>query len=358
MLKKAVVLVFACMSIASWISCGTTSSHFVYAALPGPSQIAVFREDPNSGVLTAISGSPFTLGNGPESVAVHPSGKFLYALNVGQSEDDVSLFTLANDGLPTEVTPRVSVGTAPRVLILDAAGSFLYVANDGSNSISSFMVNSSTGALTPVNGSPFPVGMSPLDIKVNPAGTVLYVTGSPNLLAAFSLKAGALTLLATSTGGNDPGNGPNSIAIDPSGTHLYTGNSIDGTISIFMLSPSGTFTHTADSPFTDSLGANPLSLLVLPSGQFLYVADEGSNNIAAYTITSGTGALAAVNSAPFGSEAQPSFLAIDPSGKYLLVGGQSSSGLQAFGVDLGSGSLNTIASYSLGTAPTSIAVNQ
>src|SRR5579864_3834138 len=145
MLKKAVVLVLAGASIASWTACGKTTSHYVYAALPGSSQIAVYREDPNSGVLTALSGSPFPSGAGPQSIAIHPSGKFLYAANGAQGENDVSLFN---------------------------------IANAGSNNVSAFSVSSSNGALTPVQGSPFPVGLSALDMKLNPAGTVLYLTGS------------------------------------------------------------------------------------------------------------------------------------------------------------------------------------
>lgn len=357
MLKKAVVLILACVSIAGWTSCGSTVSHYVYAALPGPSQIAAYREDPNSGVLTALSGSPFTLGNDPQSIAVHPSGKFLYALNVGDAEDDVSLFTIASDGALSEVTPRMPVGTVPRVLVIDAAGSFLYVANDGSNNVSAFSIDSSSGTLTAVLGSPFPVGLAPLDMKVNPAGNVLYVTGSPNILASFSLNAGALTLADRSSFSDEPGNGPNAIAIDPTGSFLYTANTLDSTISIFMLGSSGTFTE-ASAPFGEAIGANPQALLIHPSGTYLYVANEASNNIAVYTITSGTGALNVISTSPFGSEAQPAFLAADPSGKYLLVGSQSSAGIETFGIDISSGSLNTIATYSTGNTPTSIVVVQ
>jgi 6-phosphogluconolactonase (cycloisomerase 2 family) len=358
MLKRAAVFIFACVSLACWTSCQTTSSHYVYAALPNSSQIAAFREDPNSGILTALSGSPFTLGNGPQSIAVHPSGKFIYAVNIGNggtSEDDVSLYTIASDGALTEVTPRMNVGTTPKVIAMDTAGTFLYVANAGSNNISVFSIDSSSGALTGVSGSPFPVGLSPLDIKLNPAGNVLYVTGSPNILASFTLSSGVLALADRSGPGNAPGNGPNSIAIDPTGSFLYVANNIDSTISIFTIDSSGIFTATPNL-FAETTGDNPLALLVHPKGQYLYVANAQPNNIAAYTIDSTTGALTVLTDSPFGSETQPSFLAIDPSGKYLLVGGQSSSGIQAFGVDLGTGSLNSIDTYPTGNAPTSIVV--
>lgn len=365
MLKKAFVFAFACVSLASWISCGKTTSHFVYAALPGPSQIAVFREDPNSGVLTAISGSPFPGGSSPHSIAVHPSGKFLYAANAGQGQNDVSLFTISSDGVPTEVTPRTTAGTVPTLLAIDAAGAFLYVANGQSNNVSVFAIDSGSGALTQVPNSPFAIGLSALDMKLNPAGTVLYVTGSPNVLAAFSLSSvgsGSMPLLARSGPGNEPDNGPFGIAIDPGGSLLFTANTTFNTISIFTLDPSGLFTVTANSPISNTSGINPLSLLVDSAGKFLYVANEGSGNITAYSIvTSTTDAntvtLNAVPTGPsFASEAQPNFLAADPNGKYLLVGGQSSAGIQSFGVDTSTGTLTSIATYSTGNNPSSIVV--
>jgi len=133
---------------------------------------------------------------------------------------------------------------------------------------------------------------------------------------------------------------------------------VDSTISIFTISSNGTFAETAASPFGEAIGSNPLSLLVHPSGMFLYAANEQSSNIAAYTISSGTGAITVLSTSPFGSEAQPSFLAADPSGKYLLVGSQSSAGIQSFGIDGSTGSLNSIATYSTGNTPSSIVVIQ
>src|ERR1022692_4055287 len=142
MLQKALVLVFAVASIAICVSCGSTANHYVYATLPAANQVIAYREDPNSGVLTLISGSPYPAGDGAFSLVLHPSGKFLYVANPGQNENDISLFAIASDGVLTEVPPRTPiahVGSAsqPKLLVMDTAGGFLYVANAGSNNISS-----------------------------------------------------------------------------------------------------------------------------------------------------------------------------------------------------------------------------
>jgi DNA-binding beta-propeller fold protein YncE len=368
MLQKALVLVFVFASIASFISCGSTTSHFLFATLPAANQVASYRVDPNSGVLTQIAGSPFPAGDGAQSLVIHPSGKFLYVANPGLSENDISLFTIASDGVLTEVTPRTSVaplGTLPQLLAMDPAGNYLYVANAGSNNISVFSIASGSGALAAVTGSPFFIGLAPLNMQVAPSGNFLYVSSATSLsgtsagsgsIAGFSVNAGILTLVGlTSTDGIDPAG----LAIDPTSTFLYVANTRSSTISIFTIDSSGGgLTEVSGSPLND-VDQDPNALIVDPTGKFLYVAHGGSsNNIATYSIPPATGFPVVISDSPFASEGNPSFLAADPSGKYLYVGNQppGSPGIQAFGV--AGGSLNTIFTYGVGNTPSSIAVLQ
>jgi len=108
MLKKAAALFLVCASVVTWIACGSTSSHYVYAAIPQANQVIAYREDPNSGVLTPLPASPFTAGLGVQALALHPSKKFLYVANSG--ENTISLFTIASSRALTEVTPRGAAG--------------------------------------------------------------------------------------------------------------------------------------------------------------------------------------------------------------------------------------------------------
>ncbi len=95
-----------------------------------------------------------------------------------------------------------------------------------------------------------------------------------------------------------------------------------------------------------------------PSGKYLYVANQVSNNVAAYSITS-AGLPAALTTSTttnaFGTESSPSFLVAEPSGKYLFVGNQgASAGIQEFSVS--NGSLTALSTYGVGNTPSSIAV--
>lgn len=368
MLQKALVLTFVIASIASCIGCGTTASRYVYATVPNANQVKVYREDPNSGVLTEIAGSPYPAGDGAISAVLHPSGKFLYVANPGQNENDISLFLIASNGTITEVTPRTSIGPSasqPKLLVMDPAGGYLYVMNQGSNNISVFSIDGKNGALTQVPNSPVPIGLPPLNMQLTPSGNYLYVTatGAPDgWIYGFSVNAGVLTSIGTPV--SSDGINPNGLAIDPKGGFLYAANTSSGSISIFTISapstPPGSLSPVAGSPLADTYTA-PVSLILDPKGAFLYVANQASSNVAVYSISSTTGLPTVLTTSTatgaFFTEANPSFLVTDPKGQYLFVGSTGpSAGIQSFSVS--GGNLIAIFTYSIGNTPSSIAVSK
>jgi len=367
MLKKAVALFLVCAGLAACLSCGKTTNHYLYAAIPNSSQILAYREDPNSGALTPLSSSPFTAGPGVTSIVIHPSKQFFYAANSG--ENDISLFTIAVGGGITEVTPRTSLtplgGTTPAYLVMDSAGSYLYVGNSESRNILVFSISttsSSLGALTQV-GTATLLGMTPLNMVLAPSGNFLFVTGggSPSYIEVFSVNSGVLTLLQL----QQTGLNPYGLAIDPSGSYLYTGNFTDNSISEFSISTSSTAvaTHTVLAQLPGSpIGttySSPISLLVDNSGKYLYVANQGSSYISGYAIGTAAGSaggLSLLTSSPFAANSQPSLIAIDPDGQYLFVGNQKSAAIESFSLATSSGDLSEVGSYAVGNTPSSIAV--
>jgi 6-phosphogluconolactonase (cycloisomerase 2 family) len=354
MLKKAAALLFVCASMATWVGCGSTSSRYLYAAIPASNEIVMYREDPNTGVLTQLTGSPVSAGSAVQSLVMHPSGKFLYAANSGDGPPgDISLFTVSTTGVITEVTPRTNVGSTPTVLAMDSAGSFLYVGNAGSGSISAFSIDSGTGALTEVAGSPFQIGLPALSMKVAPSGSVLYVTigGNPGVIEAFNLTQG---VLSASVPGSPflTGKSPYGLVIAESGGFLYTANTLDNSISKFTIGTDGSLTELSE--IGEQYSA-PVALFIDKSGAFMYVANQGSSNLAAYSIGS-DGSLSLLTNSPFGTGAGPNSLVSDSSGKHLFVGSQQASGVQSFSLDASNGTLTSVATYSGGSTTSSIAV--
>jgi 6-phosphogluconolactonase (cycloisomerase 2 family) len=368
MLRRAAALLAVGVSIALWVGCAGTENHYVMITIPGGNQVGVYREDPNSGILTALLTSPYALGStsAPQYLVLHPSHKFLYVAN--SQESDIALFTILNGAL-TEVSPRTLAGTAPTILAIDPAGAFLYAGNAGSNSISVYSIDTTRkGQLTPVAGSPFPIGVSPLSMALSKKGDVLYVGGAGGItggfIQGFSLNAGVPTPLKGSpfiTGRN-----PTAITLDNSGSFLYTANFLDNSISEFAIQPDGTLTELAGSPIGEpTTSAAPVQLIFDPSGKFLFVANEsgsagGNGNISVYTIGTATGSaggLTLIANSPFSAGTHPSFMAFDPNGRYLMVANQSAQ-IQVLGWDASAQELTPIIQYATGGTPSSIVVLQ
>jgi 6-phosphogluconolactonase (cycloisomerase 2 family) len=119
-----------------------------------------------TGTLAALSGSPLSTDTSPESLAVDPAGRFLYAANVTAANEVTSYSITPSSGA---LTPASSIGsgTFPLNIVIDPAGQFAYVANENSNDISVYAVNATTGALTQVARSPFAAGVNPRAVAID-----------------------------------------------------------------------------------------------------------------------------------------------------------------------------------------------
>ena len=70
---------------------------------------------------------------------------------------------------------------------------------------------------------------------------------------------------------------------------LYVGNEGSNNISAFLINSDGTLTGVTNSPFSAGLG--PVAIAIAPSKNFLYAVDQNSNQVSAYRINTGNGAL-------------------------------------------------------------------
>jgi 6-phosphogluconolactonase len=131
---------------------------FAYVANQTARTITAYSIDPTTGALTA--GSPLATGSAPQSITVGPAAaNFVYAANVTNTNDVASYAIGSSNGA---LTWQSNAGGArallPVSLAVDPSGQFVYVANQNSGNVSVFTVDAATGALTEVTGSPFPAG--------------------------------------------------------------------------------------------------------------------------------------------------------------------------------------------------------
>jgi 6-phosphogluconolactonase len=115
--------------------------------------VSVFSFDAASGVLRplqTISTIPkgFAGQNDDAEIAIHPSGKFLYASNRGH--DSIAVFAIdANKGTLTLLEYASTKGQSPRHFAIDPTGTLLFAENEKSDDIVIFRIDSGTGRLTP-----------------------------------------------------------------------------------------------------------------------------------------------------------------------------------------------------------------
>ena len=147
---------------------------FAYVASYGSDNLYGYAIDASTGALRPLSGSPFAdMGSGPFDVVIAPSGKFAYVPNsfacCGFS-DRIAAYTIdATRGTLTPMagSPFKVAGTDDQSMAVDPTGKFLYVTSSGGGNISAFTIDSISGALRKVKGSPFgDSGSLPLGISV------------------------------------------------------------------------------------------------------------------------------------------------------------------------------------------------
>jgi 6-phosphogluconolactonase len=88
-------------------------------------------------------------------IAIHPSGKWLFASNRGH--DSIAVFAIdRKTGMLTSAGIFSTGGKEPRHFALDPSGQFLLAENQNSNDIVVFRIDPATGALTQVSKTPAP----------------------------------------------------------------------------------------------------------------------------------------------------------------------------------------------------------
>jgi 6-phosphogluconolactonase len=124
---------------------------YAYVSDEMASTVTAFAYDPNRGVLSEIEDYPllpqdFKGQNTAAEVAVHPSGKFVYASNRG--DDSIVVFACDRDtGKLTFIERDSTEGKTPRNFEIDPSGTFLLAANQDSGTIVVFRIDPKTGRL-------------------------------------------------------------------------------------------------------------------------------------------------------------------------------------------------------------------
>lgn len=236
----------------------------------------------NAGVVTAITGSPYTVPAAPVAAAVAPDGAFMYV----STASGIFVYTIASDGALTLANSSNPISADPAISMqVDGSNAWLVEAISGSPHVYAIPLDTSTG-----------VAASSTEQFANlSASTIQQLVISPdNLNVYVATGAGGTAIIPFNSANKSPfGSVGNiavvnaagaalSVAVDPSGRLLYIGEtaaasgSNSGGLRVFNLSTSK---EISGSPF-GSQGLAPFSILPLSTGDDVYVVNRqvsGSN---------------------------------------------------------------------------------
>jgi 6-phosphogluconolactonase len=222
-----------------------------------------------------------TCSGGPTPPGGNTTAAFVYAVDPAGTIDGLTLNTSAATftTTPNYTGPTGLPQDTPGQGMVVAQGQYLYALYGGVGEIYGFTIGS-TGALTPMTNSPF----------------------------------SAAYLIDSTVGGAQ------AMITNPAGTLLFVIDQSAGAVYTYQIGTGGALTLAANTP--TFLPFEPENMATDGLGNFLYVTEIGTQvvpELAAYSITSSTGALTAVNGSPFsfGSFGMEQVQG-EPSGLYLI----------------------------------------
>jgi 6-phosphogluconolactonase len=340
------------------------ADHFVYFGTytRGSSKgIYVSRFDATTGKLS--SPELAAEAKNPSFLALHPGGKFLYAVGEisgpdGQPGGAVSAF--ARDtatGRLTLLNQQSSGGNGPCHVSVDATGKCLMVANYGGGSIAALPILAD-GRLGEAATRIHHIGSS-VNPKRQTKPYAHFITPSPDNRFAITCDLGLDKVLVYRLDPttarlvtNQPpyavvphGAGPRHLAFSPSGRFAYVINEMALTITVFSYDAArGVFFEeqnisTVPAGYVISEKDSCAEIAIHPGGKFVYGSNRGHDSIAVFAADATTGRLTLIQDEPTMGKT-PRHFAIDPSGRWLLAENQNSDSVVVFAIDAATGKLS------------------
>ncbi len=316
--------------------------------------IYAFRLSEQDGKLTPLG--LVAESASPSFLALHPSGKFLYAVNEidkfkGEKAGSVSAYSVnAANGKLTLLNVVSSKGDGPCHISIDPSGKTALIANYGGGSIASYGIGAD-GKLTEAVSFIQHKGSSvnparqkephahSIDVDVARKHAIVDDLGLDKLLF-YQFDADKHTITPGNSIALPLGSGPRHFAMHPNGRFGYVINEILLTITAVALDTDGGKILQTISTIADKAMPNysTAEVEVHPNGKFVYGSNRGQNTIAAFTVDQATGKLTAIGHTSTEGKTPRNF-AIDPSGKWLLAANQDSDNIVVFRIDPATGKL-------------------
>jgi 6-phosphogluconolactonase len=299
------------LKFVSQTDVGTNPSYFCYSEknklMYVLNEVMEFRGEFGGG-LTTFKYNPadasfermnqfLTPYGGPCFISMSPDSAYLFIASYPNGS--VAVVKLDNEGIPETVTDTVIYyKTAPKpshahMILNDPAGKKVYVTDLGLDRIMIYDFDRSTGVLNRSTNDTVNVqtGSGPRHFTFNADGTKMYVInelGSKMMSFDVDEKGGLklLQTLPTFRYGYKENNYCADIHLSKDGRFLYGSNRGENTIVTYRVQKDGTLALVGHT----SCGGNwPRNFTLDPSGKFLLVGNQKSDEISVFRLNSRTG---------------------------------------------------------------------
>jgi 6-phosphogluconolactonase len=303
-----------------------------------------FRWDPSSGTLSPLGLAAESAD--PAFLAISPDRRRLYAGNEiedynGQKTGSVSSFSV--DPLSGKLTLKNIVssgGTGPANVAVDHTGKAVFAADYAGSSLASYRVLPDGSLSEPVSNFHFSEHSGVVKGRQD-ASHVHCATLSPdnrfvlfNDLGQDRILVYHLDVATAVLTPNDPpfyaaipGAGPRGLAFHPNARWAYSinelGNSIEAMNWDAKTGVLTRFQNISTLPPGFSGRSAAATVVIDPSGHFLYASNRFSDTIAAFSIDASNGNLSLLQEISAGGKV-PRHFTLDPTGRWLLVANQDS----------------------------------
>ena len=313
-------------------------------------KILAFTRDDVNGEITRENETPCDAEPG----VLYPSPDRRTLFVAMRSTGQLASYRIQSDG-KLEQLSLVDGGADPCYFYVDRTGRFLMTAYYVANQITVHRVRED-GELSKQPLQVVPTTKNAHAIHLDLAVQFAFVphTGGNQIFQfRFDPRNGPLIPTHPKSIMLDPGDEPRHIAIHPNGRWVYSNNEAGDSLNALELDRStGQLTRTQRIT-TLREGFDPAKNTtarceMTRDGRFIYVANRGSDAIAAFAIDAKTGKLTSRGITD--TEKTPRSLSIDPNGKYLYAAGQDNGYLRVYRIQA-DGSLQSVKRYEVGPMP-------
>jgi 6-phosphogluconolactonase len=313
--------------------------------------IYVYKMNTQTGNLTYVSK---VAASNPSYLAVSPDEKFVYAVNEGADDKgSVSAFSFnKSNGTLQYIDKQSSGGDHPCYVAINKTGKWVTAANytGGSFSVLPVMANGTLGQPNTIQHT----GSGPnKERQEKPHVHSTVFSPDDQFLFVQDLGIDKITIYSFNAGSGkvepakvpfavtQPGSGPRHFTFHPNGRYAYLVEEMGAAVVAYKYNKGQlqSIQTISTLPANSGMKGWAADIHISPDGKFLYASNRTpANSIAIYSIDTKTGKLTSKGFEPVQGDVPRNFV-IDPTGNFLLVANQETNNIVVFKRDVKTGLL-------------------